>query len=107
MTLLDTRRLEEMLKAAEPRVRFLDAALTGGVVQVHPAARTKATALGLAEGLNRQVQEDAFADDPRQIEAIVLKEIYVHLLNGQLDILGTRAHPGSQVQDLEPVGKRD
>jgi hypothetical protein len=44
-----------MLKGAKPRVGFRDATLAGDLVQVDPAARTEATALGPAQRLKWQV----------------------------------------------------
>ena len=96
-----------MLKGAKPWIGLLDAAQTGGVVQVDPAPGTKATTLSPAEGLKRQIQQDVFAQKFREIEAIVSKHIHVHLRSGQLDLLSTKGTLGSKEQDRELIRHRD
>ena len=103
LILLDSCRLAEMLKGAKPRIGFLDTALAGGFVQVDPAAGTEAAALGPAEGLKRQIQQDVLTQEPRKVEAIVRQDIHIHLRSGQLDRLAPKGLLGAEVQDHELV----
>ena len=63
-SLYEIRRLEKMLQREKSWLGYRDAALAGGVVQVNPAAGTQTAALGPTERLNREVQQDVFAQEP-------------------------------------------
>ncbi len=92
-----------MLKGAKPWIGFVGAALAGGFVQVDPATGTEATALSPAEGLEWQVQQDIFAQQPGKVEPIVLKDVHIHLSSVQLDLLAAKALSRCTVQDDELI----
>lgn len=83
-------RLEQTLKGAKSWIRFPDGTLTGGLIQVDPAAGTQATAVGPAERLKRQIQQHILPQEPGQINAIIRQNIHVDLCIGQLDFLGRK-----------------
>jgi hypothetical protein len=92
-----------MLKGAKPRIGFRRSALAGGLVQVGPAAGTQAAALGPAKRLEWKAQEHVLTQEPRQIHAIVFKNLHVHLLRRRIDIIAPRPVRGFHEQDLELV----
>jgi hypothetical protein len=96
-----------MSKGKEPWIGFPDAALTGGFVHIDPAAGTQATAVGPTERLNREAQQDVFAQEPGEIEAIVLKSIYIHLLGGQLNLLAPGGAGRPHIENLKLIRYRD
>ena len=75
------------MKGKKPWIGFPDVALAGGFVHIDPAAGTQAATVGPTEWLEREAQQDVFAQEPGKIETIVPKRIYVHLLGGQLTLL--------------------
>jgi hypothetical protein len=75
------------LKGKKSWIGFPDVALAGGFVQIESAAGTQAAAVGPAERLNREAQQDVFTQKPGEIETIVPKRVDIHLLGGQLHLL--------------------
>jgi len=104
--LYEISRLEEALKSEKPWIGCLDAALTGGFIKVDSAAGTQPATLGPTERLNRQVQQDIFPQEPRQVDTIVLQELHIHLLSNQLDLIAAEITRGSHVEDLKFVRYR-
>lgn len=63
----------------------------------------KTTAVGPAQGLQRQIQQDILAQQPGQIQAIVLHGVDVHLGGAKFNLLVAKGFSGFRIQNRKRI----
>lgn len=96
-----------MLKGKKPWIAFLNVAPTRGLVQVDPATGAQAATFSPAKRLKGQVQQDILAQNPGQVEAIVLHHIDIHLGSAEFDLLGAKGFADTDIQNHELIRDGD